>query len=383
MTQNNIIKNRGLKKAKWTFKILKYNIENIKQISEISKSISTDYKITFTNDNLEIDITLKNSNYSSFIINSFKEIIPSSDVIIDDAKTKNLDFNIDNIYDIIVNLIIDIESEIKLLNNSKNSYSYFLELYSKDFESQIDKIKIFLNFLNVDSLDFFKITGINDLEILRQYSLLYKVNSFYTSYKKNLLSYNYHNSLLISNNHKLTEITLDENKMINYLNSQCIISNPNLNIEDILYNSAISEIKENRHKLPHARNSYNIPFGGINQYNLNSRVELLSTNTIHSNLTLSAENDMYCDNQSCQELESLQDMLINESVGNFKKDREFMKKYNEEKYKKEEDEYKKNEINKDLELENLQDMLIKGEVEEFEEFEETEEISKKYEGHYA
>jgi hypothetical protein len=63
MVQTNLTKNRGLKKAKWSFKILNNKIENFNKISEISKLISKDYKITFTNDILEIDVTLKNTNY--------------------------------------------------------------------------------------------------------------------------------------------------------------------------------------------------------------------------------------------------------------------------------------------------------------------------------
>lgn len=231
-TQNNLTKNRGLKKVKWSFKILNCKIENINKISKISKIsklISKDYKIIFTNDNLEIDMTLTNPNYKSFIINSFKEVVQIDDIIIKCDNIKILEVDIYNIYDIIVNIIIDIEDKIKLLKNSVNNHSIFLELYSNTFESKINEIKKVFNYLNKDSLAFFKITDIKFLEIERQINLLDKMYSFYINYKKHLLIYIYNDNLLINNNYKLNEIITDENEMIYSLSSQCDLFNPYYN----------------------------------------------------------------------------------------------------------------------------------------------------------
>jgi hypothetical protein len=253
-SQNNNIKNRGLKKAKWSFKILNYEIENLNKISEISKKISKDYKITFTNDILEIDITLKNSNYKSFILNSFKEITSINNLIIECAKTKVLEIDIYNIYDILINIIIDIDDEIKLLKNAVNNHSTFLELYSNNFESKINEIKKFLKYLNKDSLSFFKIIDVNFLEIERQSNLLDRIYAFYKNYKKHILIHIYNDSLLINDNYKLNEITIDENEMVYSLSSQCDTFNPyynknNLNIEEIIYNSAIDDLKKQKNNL--------------------------------------------------------------------------------------------------------------------------------------
>lgn len=324
MVQTNSTKSRGLKKAKWSFKILNCKIENLNKISEISKLISKDYKITFTNDILEIDITLKNTNYKSFIINSFKELIPINDIIIECDKTKVLVIDIYNIYDIIVNIIIDIEDEIKLLKNAVNNYAIFLELYSKNFESKINEIQKFLQYLNKDSLAFFKINDVNFLEIERQSNLLDKTYSFYKNYKKHLLIYIYNDNLLINSNYKLNEIITDENEMIYFLSSQCDSFNPyynknNLNIEEVLYNSEISNLKKQKDKLIKDPDSYFTP------KNINPLVGLIKCPVEKSFAGNYYKNLNYTYDYENSELEKLQNILANELAEEIKQEKEGVK----------------------------------------------------------
>jgi hypothetical protein len=227
--------NRGLKKINWEFEIYNCDTNLIQQIKNICESISKEYKIELTKNNIKISLKLNKSNYKSFIINNFKDI--TQHMSIKETILQNQILNIDNIEEIISDYLTNLNNSIKLLDINNIDISNFISLYKINYNKIKEELEKIDKYLTKDILLFYNMDG-KLLQIKNNINLYLRKHKYYIEYKKNLLYPLYYNYIQKNNYIHFSNYTenINENKILN------LLKEINEDDEQIQYNNYINNV---------------------------------------------------------------------------------------------------------------------------------------------